>query len=837
MSALSAKAGPVSRSGRWIACLVLLAGCSATGSWSGVVPPELSHPVREAPFDVEHYSLEIDLDPVAQRISGRARVRLGARAKALNEIQLDFVDLKVRAVEGEHGEPLKFTHEDGLLAIQLAHGLRPGDFTEFSVLYDGSPRRGLYFTDVENGVATQVFTQGECEDSRGWFPCFDFPNDRATSEVAVTMPANWTSVAAGERVERRELEHGRALERWRMSTPHPAYLTTLVAGNFTMQVGEWDGIPLVYLADPKLEPFMAARFAQTPKVLEFLSKLTGVRYPYPKYSQAAVSNFQFGGMENISATTLTDTWLTDERGDRDSPAAGLIAHEAAHQWFGDLLTCRDWAHIWLNEGWATYANELYTEASEGPEAFEISMAAVRNGYLDQDVGSARRPMISDSYRDPMDLFVTGHAYPGGASRLHQLRFELGDEKFFAGVRRYFAEHRGTSVTTEDFQHSLETASGRNLSKFFKQWFYSKGYPEFAMSWNWDESKHKLIVQIEQVQTFADGTLEVFRTPAEIEIMPGRGESAEPRLERIAIEKRKSSFTFDAAQRPRWVLFDPHGWLVARSASERSSSEWLQIAEGSTHPLVRSEALGVLARLAREGKDDRAHAMYVQVIEGRLAEDPQPSVRVSASRALAALAPAFGRTALQNAAAGDADSGVRVAALEGLVGFAPDERLAAFAREQYDACFSWSSMAAAAALGAQAKPQQAFEILTAQFKLSSPHDVLLSALITSLAGVNDDRVVGELDRIAFAGEFSARARQAAVRGLGRAAHARPDIRVQIEALLGDPDYRLRGAAIEALQNFQDPQALPALRRAYPKLVDSRQRRAVEAIVRAPWALTH
>ncbi len=339
------------RKGIWsLGILLAVAGCNATALGPSAIPSERSHSAREADFDVENYALAIDLDPATQRIAGRATLRFATRGKKLSEISLDFVDLRVREVLGEQGEALEFSHDGGVLDIELPRVLRQGDLAQITVIYDGAPRRGLYFSDIENGVATQVFTQGECEDSRGWFPCFDYPNERATSEVAVSMPAAWTSVAAGERVERRELGNGRALERWRMGTPHPAYLTTLVAGEFVTQNGEWDGIPLVYLADAKLEAYMQARFAQTPKVLEFLSKLTGVRYPYPKYSQAVVANFQFGGMENISATTLTDTWLTDERGNRDGPAGGLIAHEAAHQWFGDLLTCADWSHIWLNEG-------------------------------------------------------------------------------------------------------------------------------------------------------------------------------------------------------------------------------------------------------------------------------------------------------------------------------------------------------------------------------------------------------------------------------------------------------------------------------------------------------
>ncbi|HUR29665.1 MAG TPA: hypothetical protein VM509_15855, partial [Planctomycetota bacterium] len=246
----------------WALGLVLVASCTSTRGSNGSFPPERAHAVRQAPYDVEHYALELDLDPVAQKIAGSARVRLAARERGLREIELDFVDLTVRSVEDERGEPLKFAHDDGVLAIQLARAVPPGEFVEVRVRYDGVPRRGLYFADIEDGVATQVFTQGECEDSRGWFPCFDFPSDRATSELSVTLPAKWTAVAAGERVERRELGGGRAFERWRMTTPHPAYLTTLVAGDFAVQHGEWDGIPLLYLADPKLEPFMDRRFAE-----------------------------------------------------------------------------------------------------------------------------------------------------------------------------------------------------------------------------------------------------------------------------------------------------------------------------------------------------------------------------------------------------------------------------------------------------------------------------------------------------------------------------------------------------------------------------------------------
>ncbi len=818
-----------SRAGLWVLALGLAAGCNATAT-----PAERSHSPRESAFDVEHYALAIELDPRAQSISGSARVRFSARANRLAEVALDFVDLAVRDVRGEVGEALDFTHEAGVLSVQLPRPLNAGDFGEFTVNYAGAPRRGLYFNDPMDGVATQVFTQGECEDSRGWFPCYDFPNDRATSEVVVTLPSNWTAVAAGELVERRELGDGRALERWRMQTPHPTYLTTLVAGEFVTKTSVWDGIPLSYLADPTLEAHMDARFESTPAVLEFFSHLTGVRYPYPKYSQAAVANFQFGGMENISATTLTDTWLTDARGERDQPAFGLLAHEAAHQWFGNLLTCADWSHIWLNEGWATYAEQLYVEAVSGTAAFEASMALVRESYLAADVGAARRPTIYDRYRDPMDLFVTGHAYPGGASRLHQLRFELGDDAFFAGVRRYFADYRDQSVTTADFQRSLEASSGKNLARFFEQWFSAEGYPEFNVSWTWDGAKGRVEVEVEQTQSASGKTPMVFRTPVEIEISMGATLQAQTLIERVEIDDRKEVFGFNAPTRPRWVLFDPRGWLVARTVQQKNDTEWISIAENCSHPLARREALTALGAMALSTKAGRVRSMYADVLETRLADDESEQVRVAAARALGALAPAHGSVALMGAAGHDASASVRVAALVSLAGFAPDPTLVEFARAQFEAGHSWSTMTAALALEASAAPSSAFESVMQALTLPSPHDVLAAGAVSILALLEDPRVAGKLEQLAFSATASASVREAAVRSLSRHARGNPQLRRRIESLLSDANYRLRSAAIDALAGLQDPQALPALRQSHGTLVDSRQRRAIESILRAPWA---
>ncbi|HVS17027.1 MAG TPA: M1 family metallopeptidase, partial [Planctomycetota bacterium] len=568
------------RSLQLLALALTLVGCRASDNAAarGPLAKPRAHAPRTAPYDVEHYALDLRLEPAARRLEGTANVRLWAREVGLDALELDLVGLEVSAVRDVDGGALRFRQSQGNLAIELGSRLEPGEFVELAIDYGGAPAKGLYFVAERDGVPTQVFTQGECQDARWWFPCFDEPHDRATSELRVDMPAGWRSTAAGVLVERAERD-GRAIEHWRMPDPHPTYLVTLVAGDLVAREDVWDEVPLVYLSGPEHADALERGFADTPAVLETFSRLTGRRYPYAKYSQACVENFPFGGMENISATTMTATMLRDERGWRDYDPAGLVAHEAAHQWFGDLLTCADWSHIWLNEGFATYFTQLYFEATRSRDEFEVGVRDMQESYLAGDVGLTRRPTVWNVYKDPMDLFFGGQTYPGGGSRLHLLRFVLGDEAFFAGIREYVAAHAHSSVTTDDFRAAMERASGADLGDFFRQWFLERGYPELELRWRWDEGAREVVVDLAQVQTFADGTPAVFRFPSEIGVRTRAGEVRY----RVEVTQRKAAFRFPAQERPFWVRFDPDSWIPKRLNEIRPVSEWLAIAEGEDDP--------------------------------------------------------------------------------------------------------------------------------------------------------------------------------------------------------------------------------------------------------------
>ncbi|MBI5363227.1 MAG: M1 family metallopeptidase [Planctomycetes bacterium] len=680
--------------------LLLVAACASVPEPRVATATPFPEPAplvpRRRAIDVEHYALELALHPAERRLEGRARVRFWpiAGAAAIEYVELDLDGLEVRSVKDRAGRALVFRQSEGVLGITLAEPLAAGEFQELAIDYGGTPVRGLWFADDEQGVPTQVFTQGECEDARGWFPCVDDPSDRATFELAVDVPRAWTTLSAGVRTER--VERGeRAMERWRMDFPHPPYLDTLVAGEFVAKERAWEGTPLVFLADPRFEADIEPCFAATTDVLALFSRLTGVRYPYVKYAQACVAEFPFGGMENVSATTLTDTALGDERARRDAPMDGLIAHEAAHQWFGDLMTCADWSQVWLNEGFATYFGALWTEHARGEDEYAVAVRRAQDAYVAGDAKAARA-IVADVARRPMDLFFTGHVYPGGAARLHQLRCLLGDDAFFRGVALYAGRNQGRSVVTDDLRAAMEAASGRALAEEFRAWFETAGHAELRVKWRHDGAR--VVLDVEQLQD-APATVRA-RVAVELDF------GGERHVETVELARRAQTFEFACTRAPRWVLFDARGALPKRCEDVKTGEEWIALLEHSDRAPFRLDALAALSKAVPEARGDERARLWT-AIRRAAREEACASVREAAVPVLATFRDAAARAELLAIAATDERSGARCAALAALKPNGPDAELARFADEQYAAGWSWNTMAHAAALLVAARPAGAF----------------------------------------------------------------------------------------------------------------------------------
>lgn len=766
--------------------------------------------------------MDLEIDPRARTLRGSCRIRFWPRVDSLSTVDLDLDDLDVASVRDGQGRQLTFVRAPGSLRVSLSEPLRSGDCAEIVVDYTGAPRRGLHFVAERDGVATQVFTQGECEDSRGWFPCFDAPSDRATTELRVTIPASWHAVAAGDRLER-VVDGDRATELWRMTSPHAAYLTTLVAGEFVVESDAWDGIPLLYLAATDLAGELQPNLGRTGDILAFFSELTGFRYPYSKYSQACVANFPYGGMENVSATTLTDTALVDEKGRRDSTQIGLVAHEAAHQWFGDLLTCRDWSHVWLNEGFATYLGALFTEHDRGTDEFRIQMRDMQAGYVEKDVGKNRRPIVHDVYRRPMDLFLSGHVYGGAAVRLHLLRSVLGDPAFFRGIRLYVGRNADRSVVTDDFRAAMQEASGTDLGWFFDTWFEQPGFPEIEAGWRYDENRKLLLVSVNQLQKIGDGTPGEFRMPVEIGILDSAGLRTVP----IQVDRRRHLFEFDAPEKPRFVRFDEHGWIPKRLEERKTGEEWVAIAEADPDVNGRREATGVLGRFLEKATTVEERGPLIRVLAQRLREDTSAAVRATAASSLSTAREPDARAALVQAAGGDPETGVRVAALNALCAFGKDAELAELALHEYELGLSWNTMAAAAALYGSAHPEGAFDWLRIEIEKDSTRDALRSRLLPVLSRADGSKALPILVRFALDDGLPEASRAAAVAELGRIGRGDAQTLRALASVLSASSWRVRREAIAALAGLEMPGALEPLRDLYERSSLVPELRAIEA----------
>jgi aminopeptidase N len=446
------------------------------------------HYAPDRPFRLEHILLDVNVDPKKKTLSGEATQSLLVVAPNQTQVKLDQIGLEIHGATVD-GKKAEFEKDDQSVTIQLPKAPKPGSKLELAVKYSlENPRRGIYFTGPDADYPEkpwQVWTQGQDEDSRYWFPGFDYPNQKATSEIIATVPKGFTAVANGKLLSRDE-KGGSTRFHYKLGTPHVTYLISLVVAEFVQLDAKGPrGLPVQYFVPKGREEDAKRAFGNTPRMIEAYEKRVGVEYPYEKYAQTAVQDFIFGGMENTSSTTQTDLTLHDARAHIDFSSDPLVSHELAHQWFGDLLTCRDWSHGWLNEGFATFMERVWIENNPGAgggldEAKYYSYADLRE-YMDEDASRYRRPIVCNTYIEPIDLF-DAHLYQKGGLVLNLLRHVLGEEPFWQCINAYVTRFREKNVETVDLIRTIEDVTGRNLRRFFDEWVFGTGYPEFSVTY-------------------------------------------------------------------------------------------------------------------------------------------------------------------------------------------------------------------------------------------------------------------------------------------------------------------------------------------------------------------
>jgi aminopeptidase N len=506
---------------------------------------------RPTALDVQHYRIRLEIKEAGEQITAASEVLVAFNGDGVKQVALDFAGMTVDEVR-ENDAVAKFSHDGARLVIALQGAYGRGDRCRLSVKYHGSPADGLLIKKNKFGDRT-VFADNWPDRARHWFPAIDHPSDKATVEFFVTAPDRYDVVANGALVETTSNQDGTRLTHWSETVPIPTYCMVVGATEFTIiNAGSSRGVPVLYYLYPKDRDNGVKDYGRAVRMLEFYTEMFGP-YPYEKLALVQ-SSTRFGGMENASAIFF------DEKAFNGSGRLeGVVAHEIAHQWFGDSVTEADWHHLWLSEGFATYFENVFFEYADGRDKLVARMLADKERYL-KAYGATAPPIHDPTITDLLKL-LNRNNYEKGGWVLHMLRRVVGDERFFAAVRDYYRTHRDRNALTEDLQRVMEFHSGRRLDWFFRQWIYEPGYPVYDARWRWDEAAKELRVRVTQKQEKT-----IFQMPIDLEF----DVNGKARRETVQVSEREQAFTFKLDARPRLVRLDPDEWVlkVATVAEEK-----------------------------------------------------------------------------------------------------------------------------------------------------------------------------------------------------------------------------------------------------------------------------
>ena len=802
-----------------------LLACAALMGWrsspSAEAPPRhaFGNPaVAQQPpqrtYHVANYKLTLHFAQAKGEIFGDEEITLEPLDSGLRQFYLNSSELAIERValqgRGHRALPLPFRTDASRLWITLDRAYSRGASLRVEIGFHGFPRTGLYFLNPSAAypqAPREIWSQGEAEFNHFWFPCWDYPNDMSTSELVVTVPAGESVVSngrlAGVSVRGREATYD-----WVEKVPHSSYLTSLAIGPWKTVRDHYRRLPVDYYVLNTVSAATARRsFHLTPDMIGFFSSSLGVAYPYEKYAQIAVQNYFFGGMENVSATTLTDATLHDARADPDYSSQALIAHELGQHWFGDLVQGKDWADIWLNEGFATYLEALYTQHHEGNDAFRLQMLEDQELAKEQDRQDYLRPIVDDHYTDPMQMFDS-ITHEKGAVVLDMLRNLLDGEAaaarsasqrevFFKALRAYLMQHRAQAVDTAALVRTLEAATGRKLDRFFQQWVYAAGCPDYRVTAIYDPRRGLERLRVTQAQT-APGMENVFVMPIEVDFHGPLGQSRE-----IAIDdhERTQEFAIPLSFRPLWVDFDPHDIIEKNLVFEQSTGALAAQARHDPAMMSRLAAVRDLGAVSGPAVQEAVAALTLA-----LEQDAFYGVRAYAARSLGQLHTVAARAALLRAL-GQPDNRVRVAAIEALAAFRGDPGVYETLVAGLKGDRSYAVEAAAARALGQSDASGALAVLERAAQMGSDRHVM-QGVFEGLAAADDPRAVAVLLAHSRPG-IPRDVRLDALRALAHSSHSsdshnpsqprhpgftgnRADLVTAVRAALGDSDLSIRQA---------------------------------------------
>ncbi|OXB25574.1 peptidase M1 [Flavobacterium tructae] len=582
--------------------------------------------------DLVHTKLDVSFDYGKRYLYGKGWLTLKPHFYDTDSLRLDAkgMDFKTIAmVDGKKTIPLKYTYDNEQLSITLNRKYKSTEKYIIFIDYTAKPdelkvkgslaitdAKGLYFInpDGKGDKPIQIWTQGETEASSAWFPTIDKPNQKTTSEIAMTVDAKYTSLSNGKLISQKVNKNGTRTDTWKMDLPHSPYLFMMAVGDFKIYKDSYNGQEVSYYLEPKYAPYAKQIFGKTPDMMKFYGKMLGVEYPWGKYAQIVARDYVSGAMENTSATLHGEHVQKTERELLDDNQESTIAHELFHQWFGDYVTAESWSNLTMNESFATFGEVLWHGHDEGQDAEDRSRYEKLQNCLRSSKDGVSPPLARFHYGNKEDMF-DNISYSKGSIILYALKNQMGDAAFFKSLNKYLTTNAFKTGESHQLRLAMEEVTGKDWSPYFNQWYFQGGNPILNIEYGYADGKATMAVK--QVQ---ESSVQTFTLPLKVDFYVNGTKVRKD----ILIDKREQNFSFDLPSKPDFIDLDPDKILVGKVIDNKKISDYLYQYKNVPTYYNRIEAIKFAAK-------DKSHEAQLILLAGL--QDQRDDLRTRSIRAI------------------------------------------------------------------------------------------------------------------------------------------------------------------------------------------------------------
>jgi len=748
-----------------------------------------SQRTRDREVDIHHIKIDVSVNIEAGMVKGNVTHTFSPFSSSLDAFSLDAEDMTILRARLA-GKDIGFNQANDKAYLTLNKSMSWEDTAKVRLDYTANPRKGTYFIKPDETYPEkplQAWTQGEDMDNHHWVPLYDYPNDKATFEVSLTVEKKFTALSNGELISVKNNKDGTHTWHWHEHFPMVSYLISYVIGEFEKVEDSYNGIPVNYWVYEENKHEALRSFGLTTDMMKYFGNRTGIEYPYEKYDQVIIDDFMFGGMENITLTHNTDRTMFDEFAAPDVSSDGLVAHELAHQWFGDMLTTRNWAHAWLNEGFATFFSRKYRENKFGFDEGEYIRFGEINGYFGSNK-KWRRSTVQHKFYESMDVF-DGHIYAKGSLILNMLQDYIGEDAFWRFIQHYTKENQYKNVETPDLKKAIEETTGQNMDWFFKQWIYEPGFPEYNVTWKYNQRNKSVKLTVKQTQKSTN----IFKMPIQIQI--------DDKLKTVWIEDKEMVYEVPSEKRPKMVIFNAGMRIPCKLTFHKSISEWILQLEKGPHILDRIAA-------ANELSTKKGRRIVETALLNSAKNDPFWGVRKEAVNAFAKLKSKNYADDLMALSEGQ-DNRVRRAIWNALKNYKKDEKVSEFLQNVIETDNKYYSIADAFKALVVVDTAGARQKVDALLNTDSHTDVIRKAAIGYFGSVVTDKNYKRLKELVNYGGTTWDARPEAVNQFRKYVKSKPKTVDLFVDMLKDNDRSVRRNAVRALNKHGNRTHIGAL----------------------------